>query len=95
LLIPNIFQYIDNRELKKYVFNSGYVKVWRDGVKKEIECCELVVGDVVEIKKGSVVGADGLVIEGNMEVKEILGKRELVISKKNTKQCIKEWADSQ
>jgi magnesium-transporting ATPase (P-type) len=38
------------------------VRVCRDGVRKELEYEELVVGDVVELRKGDIIGADGLVI---------------------------------
>ncbi len=38
-------------------------KVWRDGNKKEIDSEELVVGDVVFLKSGDKVPADGRIIE--------------------------------
>ena len=39
------------------------VKVWRDGYEKEIDSEELVVGDVVFLKAGDKVPADGRIIE--------------------------------
>jgi Ca2+-transporting ATPase len=47
--------------LKKIVKTRA--KVWRDGYEKEIDSEELVVGDVVLLKAGDKVPADGRIIE--------------------------------
>lgn len=61
-MIPNLYQYFDNLELRKYAVSGSKVKVWRDNDKKEIHSCDLVVGDIVELEKGDIIGADGLII---------------------------------
>lgn len=46
-------------------------KVWRDGYEKEIDSEELVVGDVVLLKAGDKVPADGRIIEAkNLKINE-------------------------
>ncbi|HUT96215.1 MAG TPA: HAD-IC family P-type ATPase [Candidatus Paceibacterota bacterium] len=46
-------------------------RVWRDGCEKEIDSEELVVGDVVLLKAGNKVPADGRIIESkNLKVNE-------------------------
>jgi Ca2+-transporting ATPase len=46
-------------------------KVWRDGYEKEIDSEELVIGDVVLLKAGDKVPADGRIIESkNLKVNE-------------------------
>lgn len=47
------------------------VRVWRDGYEKEIESEELVVGDIVLLKAGDRVPADGRIIEAkNLKINE-------------------------
>lgn len=46
-------------------------RVWRDGYEKEIESEELVVGDIVLLKAGDKVPADGRIIEAkNLKINE-------------------------
>src|SRR3989339_292096 len=55
--------------LKKMV--KIVAKVWRDGDKKEIDSEELVVGDVVLLKAGDKIPADGRIIETkNLKINE-------------------------
>ena len=42
--------------------------VWRDNERMEINSSDLVVGDIVELREGSIVGADGIIIEGEFTV---------------------------
>lgn len=69
LLIVSVFKSYENKKLKDYMFNGCQMKVWRDNERKEIHSFELVIGDVVELQKGDIVGADGLMIDGNLTVK--------------------------
>jgi hypothetical protein len=62
MLIPEIYQYLDNKVLRGYGFEGGIACIWRDGERKVIEYDGVVVGDVLEIKKGDIVGVDGLII---------------------------------
>lgn len=70
ILVPQLCQHYENAKIKKYVLDNKIVRVWRDNEKIEIESFELVVGDVVEIEKGDIIGADGILIEGNVTVSE-------------------------
>ncbi len=48
--------------------DSSSVRVIRDGALSEISASELVVGDVVLLSRGERVEADGILLEGTLEV---------------------------
>lgn len=49
---------------------------------------QLVVGDIVELEKGEYVGADGLMIEGQVNVREKIGHYCRKARKKTKRDCI-------
>jgi len=62
-------------------------KVWRDGYEKEIDSEELVVGDVVLLKAGDKVPADGRIIESKgLKINEasLTGESQAVEKKEKT-----------
>ncbi len=70
------------KELTKLLPEKAYVE--RDGKEIEIDISELKAEDVVIIKPGSRVPADGVIIEGQSEVDEsiVTGESKLVDKKK-------------
>ena len=91
--ISIIFAYIDrlveswvNKTMHKYADSSS--TVIRNGNKMVVPSVELVVGDILVLKKGVVAPADGILIDGDITVdlinqfgyncfvdKSILGKK--------------------
>jgi Ca2+-transporting ATPase len=68
-------------------------KVWRDGNEKEIDSEELVVGDVVLLKAGDKVPADGRIIESkNLKINEASLTGESQAVEKKTDDIISESA---
>ncbi len=61
--------------------------VLRDGQEKEIQAADLVVGDEIVVKPGSIIAADGVVISGNTSIDEsaITGESIPVVKKPGDK----------
>lgn len=61
--------------------------VLRDGQEKEIQAAELVIGDEIVVKPGSIIAADGVVISGNTSIDEsaITGESIPVVKKPGDK----------
>lgn len=52
--------------------SRAQVRVWRDGIQKEISTDELVVGDVVKISAGEQIPADAFVISGTLRLDQAM-----------------------
>ena len=59
------------------------VVVRRDGIDKNIEVDELVVGDILKIFIGNIISVDGIIIEGEVQIDEssLTGESDLVKKK--------------
>lgn len=68
---------------KLSVLSKNTVKVVREGVKTEIERSQIVLDDVVVVKMGDQIPADGVVIFGEVSVNEALLTGESEIIKKS------------
>lgn len=71
-LISSISEYGSNKTFEKLEsgINNIKIKVKRDHVIKEISINDLVVNDIVILESGDKIGADGILIEGNLLVDE-------------------------
>ncbi len=61
--------------------------VLRDGVEKEIQAADLLIGDEVVVKPGGIIAADGVVLSGNTSIDEsaITGESIPVVKKPGDK----------
>lgn len=90
ILLSNIaiglYQDIRARKLldKLKVLSAPKVNVLRNGVIEPIPSNQLVLGDIVELKLGSQIVCDGLIVDGFIEVNESLLTGESVNIAKNT-----------
>jgi Cu+-exporting ATPase len=77
------FEFYKLKQEKKYQkslhsFNferSENVRVIRDGEIHEIELEKLKIGDIIEVKSGEIVAADGIIIEGKTMVNESMTEK--------------------
>lgn len=76
LLSTFINLWMESKSRKAYkalskIQNQGYVEVLRDGIEQRIRSDELVVGDIVILKAGNKVYADGRIVESiDLEINE-------------------------
>ncbi|KAL5582672.1 hypothetical protein UlMin_015114 [Ulmus minor] len=65
--VSAISNYMQNRQFDKLskVSNNIQIEVTRDGKRQQISIFEIVVGDVICLKIGDQVPADGLLLEGH------------------------------
>jgi len=76
---------LEFRKLNQCVQNSE-VSVIRDGVATEISKYEVVVGDVIRLKVGDILEADGLILEGHdVQLDESALTGEPILIKKTAK----------
>ena len=57
---------------KLKILTVSYVDVIRDGVKKSVTVSELVKDDVILLKSGGQIPADGVILDGEVDVNESL-----------------------
>ena len=71
-LISSISEYGSNKTFEKLEsdISNILVKVKRDNKVKEISINEIVVGDLLILSSGDKIGADGVLISGNLMVDE-------------------------
>ena len=71
-LISSISEFGSSRAFEKLMVESSKVKcrVIRNGKMVEVLIEDVVVGDVMVLSAGDKIGADGVVINGNLEVDE-------------------------
>ena len=71
-VVSTVFEYGSEAAFKKLEQDSmnATAEVLRDGVRQKIFAGELVVGDIVFIKAGDVVEADGRIISGKVLVNQ-------------------------
>ncbi len=55
---------------KLSIMSSSKAKVIRDGKKQEISIHEIVMDDILELKTGSQIATDSIIIEGEIQVNE-------------------------
>lgn len=73
------------KELSKLLPDTA--EVVRDGVTREVSLAELVLGDVVVVRPGGKIPADGLIVEGDSDIHEsmITGESKPVSKKSGDK----------
>lgn len=54
------------------ILTVSHVDVIRDGVKKSVTVSELVKDDVILLKSGGQIPADGVILDGEVDVNESL-----------------------
>lgn len=84
--ISSISEYGSNKAFEKLesVNDNIKIKVLRDNVIKEIFINDIVVNDIIILESGDKIGADGILIEGELSVDESILNGESKESKKNT-----------
>ena len=84
-LISTISEYGSSKAFDRMMREASRIKcrVKREGKKKEIFASELVVGDLLYLEQGDKIGADGLIIKGEVELDEsmISGEANSVVKK--------------
>ena len=73
---------VTKRTLDKLsVIVAAKVKVVRNGVEKEIGVADIVLDDVMQLMPGNQICADGVILEGTVEVNEslITGESEVIV----------------
>ena len=84
--ISSISEYGSNKAFEKLesVNDNIKIKVLRNNVIKEIFINDIVVNDIIILESGDKIGADGILIEGELSVDESILNGESKESKKNT-----------
>ncbi len=83
--ISSISEYGSNKAFEKLesVNDNIKIKVLRNNVIKEIFINDIVVNDIIILESGDKIGADGILIEGELSVDESILNGESKESKKN------------
>ena len=70
--ISTISEYGSSKAFERLLFESSKIKccVKRNGKKCEIPIDEIVVGDLMILSSGDKIGADGVIVQGSIEVDE-------------------------
>ncbi|KAL1920902.1 uncharacterized protein VTP21DRAFT_11537 [Calcarisporiella thermophila] len=69
-LVKVVIRLRSERRVKQMAEHVDLCKVLRDSRWKEISTADLVPGDVLEVKEGTVVPCDGVILSGNVVVDE-------------------------
>ena len=71
-LISSISEYGSNKTFEKLEsdINNIKVKVKRDNIVKEIYINDIVFNDILILESGDMIGADGIIIDGNLSIDE-------------------------
>ena len=88
-VLIGIIQEIHGKNLVKKlsILNASKAKVIRDGVEKEIEVEDIVLGDTIVLAQGDQIPSDAYLISGEIEVNEALltGESDLIVKNVNDK----------
>lgn len=71
-LISTISEYGSSKAFERLMAESSKIKciVKRNGKRTEIPIDEIVIGDILLLSAGDKIGADGVIIDGNIDVDE-------------------------
>ena len=89
-LISTISEYASSKAFEKLMTESSKIKckVIRNSKRKEIPIDEIVVGDLLILNTGDKIGADGIIIKGNIEIDESSMNGETSSIKKKEKDIV-------
>lgn len=89
-LISTISEYGSSKAFDRLMEESSRIKcrVKRAGEIREIFLDELVVGDILCLDTGDKIGADGVILQGNIEVDESMISGETIAVKKKTRDSV-------
>lgn len=92
--ISSISEYGSNKAFQKLLNKNSYVicKVKRNNILKEVNINEIVVNDIIYLSAGDYVPADGVIVDGEVDVNEsaINGESKDIIKKRLEKNLINE-----
>ena len=88
-LISAVSEYGSSKAFERLMEESSKIKcrVIREGKVKEIPIDDIVVNDILELSSGDKIGADGIILKGNLEIDEssMNGEATSVVKKINDK----------
>lgn len=89
-LISTVSEYGSSKAFERLMMESSKIKcrVKRNGKRIEIPIDELVVGDILLLASGDRIGADGVVVKGNVEVDESSMNGETASVSKNVRDIV-------
>ncbi|MFC1599966.1 heavy metal translocating P-type ATPase [Patescibacteria group bacterium] len=78
----DFYKYVKENKYKKFIHSFDFkhpefVRILRDDKIHELKLEELKIGDVIEVKSGEMVAADGIIIEGNTLVNESMTEKKV------------------
>ncbi len=88
--ISAISEYGSSKAFERLMNESSKIRcmVKRNGKKIEVPIDEIVIGDLLILNSGDKIGADGVIIDGNIEVDESLMNGEASSVKKKVKDIV-------